>query len=120
MGHLHSFAVVETCVSGWRLNQSSQCGVSAAEDITGEDDSFIQYPIIIKSLAPYNIVQIASGEHHSLALTGDGQLLMWGRNDNHELALDLFILPDADVVRGVDVKIRRGLHKPHVLRVEHT
>ena len=49
-------------------------------------------PQLVKALEDHVVVDIAGGEHHSLACTEDGQLLTWGRIDGHQVgqAIDVF------------------------------
>jgi E3 ubiquitin-protein ligase HERC4 len=44
-------------------------------------------PKLVKSLAPYHIIQIAAGQKHSIALTNAGEILVWGANDCGQLGL---------------------------------
>ncbi|XP_017778444.1 PREDICTED: probable E3 ubiquitin-protein ligase HERC4 isoform X2 [Nicrophorus vespilloides] len=45
------------------------------------------HPKIIKALATFNIVQIACGYRHSIALTNSGDILTWGANDYGQLGI---------------------------------
>lgn len=82
-GSYHSF-VVDTNhrVYGWGLNNYAELGI---EDEAGQDGGFILRPQRVESLAPYKVVDIAGGEHHSLACTDKGELLTWGRIDGHQV-----------------------------------
>ncbi|XP_058884086.1 probable E3 ubiquitin-protein ligase HERC4 isoform X2 [Acipenser ruthenus] len=42
---------------------------------------------LLSSLSDRKIIQIACGNHHSLALSRDGQLFTWGQNTNGQLGL---------------------------------
>ncbi|XP_015840693.1 probable E3 ubiquitin-protein ligase HERC4 isoform X2 [Tribolium castaneum] len=44
-------------------------------------------PKLIKSLAKYQVVQIAAGQRHSVALTNAGEIFVWGANDFGQLGL---------------------------------
>jgi regulator of chromosome condensation len=82
-GSYHSFVVdTNARVIGWGLNNYAELGV---EDEAGQDGGFVMRPQLIKSLAPYEITDIAGGEHHSLACTSKGELLTWGRIDGHQV-----------------------------------
>lgn len=84
-GSYHSFAVDEKgVVFAWGLNQFGQCGV---ESSSGEDGAVVPSVTRVTSLEGYKIVQITGGEHHSAAVTAEGDLLMWGRLDAHQLGL---------------------------------
>ncbi|KAK5654641.1 hypothetical protein OQA88_6962 [Cercophora sp. LCS_1] len=81
-GSYHSF-VVDTSgrTIGWGLNNYAELGIEAE---AGTDGGFILRPALIESLGDVKVVDIAGGEHHSLACTDDGQLLTWGRIDGHQ------------------------------------
>lgn len=65
----------------WGSNSSGQCGL--------ENDSSAVYPVpkLVKSLATKQIVQIACGQFHSLALTNSGELYSFGSNLHGQLGL---------------------------------
>ncbi|KAF5286890.1 hypothetical protein FQA39_LY00423 [Lamprigera yunnana] len=44
-------------------------------------------PKILKALATINIVQIACGQKHSIALTSGGEIYAWGANDHGQLGI---------------------------------
>ncbi|GAP89474.1 putative rcc1 domain-containing protein [Rosellinia necatrix] len=82
-GSYHSFYIDNNQrVWSWGLNNYSQTG--HFED-TGKDDAMILQPKMVESLKDANIKMIAGGEHHSVARTGDGKLLTWGRVDGHQV-----------------------------------
>ncbi|KAL5606552.1 hypothetical protein BROUX41_002955 [Berkeleyomyces rouxiae] len=84
-GSYHSFALTsDGRVYGWGLNNFGQVGVEGG---AGEGDAMVNSPSVVKSLAEYKIKDIAGGEHHSLACTDDGKLLVWGRIDGHQVGL---------------------------------
>lgn len=56
----------------WGSNQSGQLGI-------GDYHKNVRYPVFIKQLKNINIVQIAVGQEHVLAITPDGFLYTWGR-----------------------------------------
>lgn len=65
----------------WGSNGSGQCGL--------ENDSSVNYPLpkLVKSLAMKQIVQVACGHFHSLALTNTGELYSFGSNIHGQLGL---------------------------------
>ncbi|KAG4302920.1 hypothetical protein PCANB_000763 [Pneumocystis canis] len=90
-GSYHSFAIsYDGRVYSWGLNQFGQCGI---ESSSGEDGTVVCSPTHIQSLDSYNIVYITGGEHHSAALTEDGELLVWGRLDANQLGIPRAYLP---------------------------
>jgi alpha-tubulin suppressor-like RCC1 family protein len=50
-----------------------QCGV-------GRSARFQREPVLVKGLSDKNIVQVACGEYHAIALGADGKVYVWGRN----------------------------------------
>lgn len=94
-GDFHCFAIDHNDkVYAWGLNQYGQCGLT---DSNGEleDGSIIAKPTIIDSLSDKNLVEIAAGEHHTLALTKDGKVLSWGRYDMKEIGIPRNKLPES-------------------------
>lgn len=81
-GSYHSFAVTtEGRVYAWGLNNFGELGV---EDDMGVDGATILQPTLIESLLPHQIVDVVGGEHHSVALTNDGKVFVWGRMDSNQ------------------------------------
>ncbi|KAG0124858.1 hypothetical protein HOY82DRAFT_493580, partial [Tuber indicum] len=101
-GSYHSFAITQDGrVWAWGLNQYGQCGIYEPQH-TGEDSTVIPVPTVVQRLAGYTIVQISAGEHHSTALTEDGELLVWGRLDGGQLGVDPVAPPAHDCVRDAE------------------
>eukprot|EP00871_Galdieria_phlegrea_P003686 jgi/Galph1/4318/GphlegSOOS_G2983.1 len=50
-------------------------------------DKNIATPLVVESLFDYNIVQIVAGAKHSAALSSEGELLVWGSNNEEQLGL---------------------------------
>ncbi|KAI2631308.1 RCC1/BLIP-II [Hypomontagnella submonticulosa] len=84
-GSYHSFVLdQEGRVFAWGLNNM---GELAIPDHAGENDAHEMRPRLVEALLDYKIVDIAGGQHHSLAVTDDGKLLTWGRIDGHQVGL---------------------------------
>lgn len=70
-------------------------------------DLFIPHPI--KALEGLEIKQIACGDSHCLAITADGGVLSWGRNQNGQLGLghteDVLVPHKVTAFEGVAVKM---------------
>lgn len=78
------------------------------------DNPFIQHPIIVESRVPSNIIQIASGsntEWPPLPMANS-------RCVAETTTMNPSDLPDAGIVWSVEVKTRRDMNRPHVLKVE--
>ncbi|PFH34330.1 regulator of chromosome condensation (RCC1) repeat-containing protein [Besnoitia besnoiti] len=59
----------------WGSNQRGQCGVDP-----GPDTGFLMLPSRVRfQQKNVTVVQIALGKHHSLCLTDEGQVFVWGR-----------------------------------------
>jgi regulator of chromosome condensation len=84
-------------VYAWGLNQFGQCGIDR-HGFVGEDGAVIAAPSIVSGLSGMNVVQITGGEHHSLALTADGQVLSFGRMDCNQLGFPEGSPPEGAVV----------------------
>ena len=57
-------------------------------------------PTVIKSLEGHaRVAVIDGGNQHSVAVTVEGECLVWGRLDAHALGLDAATLPSEDVIR---------------------
>lgn len=78
-GNHHSFYINDKGqVFGWGLNNHGQLGIGNKENTS--------FPTIIKKFEGIRIRQMAGGEHHSIAVTEDGQVYCWGRNDEGQCA----------------------------------
>lgn len=94
-GDFHCFAIDhEDNVYAWGLNQFGQCGLTNEKGEL-EDESLITKPTLIDVLSNKGIVEIVGGEHHSMALTRDGEVLSWGRYDMKEVGVPQDKLPDS-------------------------
>ncbi|XP_063166477.1 probable E3 ubiquitin-protein ligase HERC6 [Candoia aspera] len=79
-GKEHSLAICnQGRVFSWGAGGFGQLGTGKLED------SLI--PKKINSLSRYNVIQIACGHYHSIALTKDGQVFSWGQNIHGQLGL---------------------------------
>ena len=95
-GENHSFAIdTKGQVWSWGLNNYGQTGI---EEDVGESNSVISVPTIVKALSGYKIVQLAGGNHHSIALTAEGEVLAWGRADSYALGVDVSTVPKDKVI----------------------
>jgi len=105
-GPFHSFAIDnEGNVYAWGLNNFGQTGVTTG---AGESDAFIQRPTLVTNLKPYKIKEIQGGNHHSIACTEDGKVLVWGRCDDGQLGISIDDLPRQNLIFD-------SLNKPRIL-----
>ncbi|GEQ69772.1 hypothetical protein JCM33374_g3446 [Metschnikowia sp. JCM 33374] len=92
-GDFHCFAInSKGQVLTWGLNQYGQCGITNDQGEL-EDGSLISKPTIIPALKDKNIAEIVGGEHHSIALTKEGEIFTWGRYDMKEVGIASNELP---------------------------
>ena len=76
-GNHHSFYINDKGqVFSWGLNNHGQLGVGHKDNIS--------LPEQVKDLDGKNVRVIAGGEHHSIAVTAEGQVYCWGRNDESQ------------------------------------
>ncbi|CAC5368398.1 HERC4 [Mytilus coruscus] len=79
-GSQHSLALTEAGeVFSWGDNSCGQLGRGQV------DENQARQPKVIKSLVIYHIIQICSGNNHSLALSNDGIVFSWGENNYGQL-----------------------------------
>ncbi|ABN65536.1 pheromone response pathway [Scheffersomyces stipitis CBS 6054] len=92
-GDFHCFAIDhDDKVYTWGLNQFGQCALTNSDGEL-EDGSLITKPTLVPSLSGKGIVEISAGEHHTLALTREGDVLSWGRYDMKEVGISKDRLP---------------------------
>ncbi|KAF6061869.1 Regulator of chromosome condensation (RCC1) repeat family protein [Candida albicans] len=92
-GDFHCFAIDHSDnVYAWGLNQYGQCALTG-DNGELEDGSVLMKPTLIPELSHKGIKEIAAGEHHTLALTEDGQVYAWGRYDMKEIGIPKDKLP---------------------------
>jgi regulator of chromosome condensation len=86
-GDYHGFALAEDGhVWSWGVNNYCETGVP---ENAGADDASVLTPRVVHSLEGKNIVSIAGGSHHNIAITKDGQCLVWGRCDGAQTGLPM-------------------------------
>lgn len=82
-GNMHSFYINDKHqLFAWGLNNYGQLGIGNKFDCS--------QPTRVKDLDPYEgdfVVEVAGGEHHSIARTRDGVVYCWGRNDEGQLGI---------------------------------
>ena len=83
-GNHHSFYINKNNeVYAWGLNNHGQLGVGHKENIS--------LPQKVKNLEGVQVVMMAGGEHHTIAVSQDGRVFCWGRNDEGQCGRgDLF------------------------------
>ena len=96
----HSFVVEKNKedVWTWGPNRFGETGVREAND---SNKVVIVSPVRVPklSLNGDTVSTITGGSHHSVAITTNGKLLVWGRLDGHQLGMDPNSFPDAELVK---------------------
>ncbi|KAL5118026.1 hypothetical protein ACEQ8H_004012 [Pleosporales sp. CAS-2024a] len=93
-GDYHGFAIAEDGhVWSWGVNNYCETGYPAN---AGADDANVLTPRIVASLEGKQVEQVAAGSHHNIAITKDGQALVWGRCDGSQTGLP------SDFLSGID------------------
>ena len=83
-GNHHSFYINKAKeVYAWGLNNHGQLGVGHKDNIS--------LPQKVKNLEGVHVIMMAGGEHHTIAVSEDGRVFCWGRNDEGQCGSgDLF------------------------------
>ncbi|TVY31960.1 Protein pim1 [Lachnellula subtilissima] len=111
-GDYHCFAADDKGnVFAWGLNGFAQCGTESDQD---DASPTISQPTIIEGLAGEAIKQIMGGAHHSIAVTTDGKVLVWGSCQNNQSGIDLSTLPANDIYTESNGRVRY-ISKPSVI-----
>jgi alpha-tubulin suppressor-like RCC1 family protein len=80
-GRWHSIALADDgTVYTWGRNEFGQLGIGSTG---GQRTTAVE----VAALDNVTVVDVAAGHYHSLALTDDGDLYIWGRNDTGQLGL---------------------------------
>ncbi|XP_026548213.1 probable E3 ubiquitin-protein ligase HERC6, partial [Notechis scutatus] len=79
-GKEHSLAISsQGKVFSWGAGGFGQLGTGKLKDSST--------PKKIDALSKYNVIQVACGHYHSIALTKDGRVFSWGHNSHGQLGL---------------------------------
>lgn len=54
----------------------------------------VTHPVRVESLEKIGVKTIAPGMHHSVACTGDGRVMVWGRCDTDQVGASLQFVPE--------------------------
>lgn len=86
-GSYHSFALDDKGrVWSFGLNNFGQLGL---ETEVGDDNACQLEPTLIEKLTEYKITDVIGGEHHSLVITDQGKVVVFGRMDGGQLGLPI-------------------------------
>jgi regulator of chromosome condensation len=85
-------------VWAWGLNNFAQTGIPSR---AGEEGDTITAPTKVAVFKDKDVKMLAGGSHHSLAVTGSGECLVWGRLDRDQIEIELEKLPTTDDTKVV-------------------
>lgn len=86
-GSYHSFALDDKGrVWSFGLNNFGQLGL---ETEVGDDNACQLEPTLIEKLTEYKITDVIGGEHHSMVITDQGKVVVFGRMDGGQLGLPI-------------------------------
>jgi regulator of chromosome condensation len=99
-GAYNSFAIdKDGNIWSWGANNYGECGHFSN---AGEDRAIVLWPSLVEDLEKNGksrqISQIQSGAHHTVALTKDGECLVWGRCDGGQTGIPLSDLNKEHVI----------------------
>lgn len=106
-GAYHSFAIDQSGrVWGWGLNSFGQTGNS---ENAGTDGGAIMTPTLVETLKDQKIQNISGGSTHSIAVNGQGQVLLWGRCDSNQIGQDVDEIPEENFYHDNKGDVNRRL-----------
>lgn len=95
-GDYFSYAVeADGTIYAWGHNGYGQTGIPVEQN----SDDIITVPTKVDALKGRGITQLAGGNHHTIARTATGEVLVWGRLDNAEGGMKPTDLPEASIIR---------------------
>lgn len=99
-GFYHSFAIDQKGrVWAWGLNNFCQAGIPTSVEEGSVENLHISHPVEVKTLEGIDVRLMAGGLHHSIACTGDGRVLVWGRCDDSQMGASLAKVKDEFLVK---------------------
>ena len=73
-------------------------------------------PTVVHALDKHHVTSLAGGAHHSLAVTAEGKVLVWGRVDGAQAGVDLDEIPEGNFIVDKEGNVsKRSLVVPTVV-----
>jgi len=95
-GDYFSYAIeANGTIYAWGHNGYGQTGIPLQQN----QDDIIPVPTVVECLQGKEVVQLAGGNHHTIARTANGEVLVWGRLDNAEGGMKPEDMPEDSVIR---------------------
>ncbi|KAF2467485.1 RCC1/BLIP-II [Lindgomyces ingoldianus] len=103
-GSYHSFAIDrDGGLWAWGLNSYGETGIPVRQ---GEESRTVYPPQRVGNITGKKVKTVQGGAHHSVAVTTDGDCLVWGRTDGGQCGINVHSLADENVVKDSQGKIR--------------
>jgi alpha-tubulin suppressor-like RCC1 family protein len=115
LSKLHSAVLTTDPVSNLYV-----CGVGRGGRLgLGDENTRFNYAPVQGGLADKNVIQVALGQNHTMALTNNGELWSWGSNANSQLgyALPPPAKPDEEPMSTIPRQVFGSLKKEMVLGI---
>jgi len=94
-GEYHSLAIgVDGRVWSFGVNNYGECGIPES---AGKDNAIVEQPALVPSLGT-NVISLKGGSHHNVAVTTQGECLVWGRLDGYQIGQKVENLPPSSVI----------------------
>lgn len=118
-GAYHSFAATKEQVYSWGLNSYGETGIDneSRKQIERDTDTVIWNPRVIEALNGKEVACISGGAHHSVAVTKNGQCLVWGRVDGYQTGLRIDSLPEEAVLKDGRGHVRVLVHPTAIPKI---
>lgn len=103
-GSYHSFAIDnKDRVWAWGLNNYGEAGIPEG---SGEDAAIVAKPEEVTTLSGRGVTCLHGGGHHSIAVTGEGDCLVWGRIDANAMGIPITEIPEDSIIKDEHDKPR--------------
>ncbi|KAF2738198.1 RCC1/BLIP-II [Polyplosphaeria fusca] len=119
-GDYHAFAIAKDGHI-WSWGANNYCEAGHPEN-AGQDNASIERPQVVQRLESRKVIAIEGGSHHNVALTSDGECLVWGRCDGSQTGIPfakLEVMNDETEVLKMDGKPKILLQPTAIPGLQH-